>query len=178
MNSDMKPSTPASQLREFISRFSPTIASRARAILSKMRARYPGATELVYDNYNALVIGFGPSERASEAVFSIALYPRWVTLFFLEGAGLPDPEGILQGSGHIVRHIVLDDETVLDQPAVMALMAEAVKRAEKPFVRGSKNHLVIRSISTKQRPRRPPIQTPRSGATSTKGTQRKRSVRK
>jgi hypothetical protein len=39
--------------------------------LAKMRARLPGAVELVYDNYNALAIGFGPTERTSEAVFSI-----------------------------------------------------------------------------------------------------------
>ena len=47
-----------------------------------MRARLPGATELVYDTYNALAIGFGPSEKASDAIFSIVLYPRYVTLFF------------------------------------------------------------------------------------------------
>ena len=46
---------------------------------------------------NALAIGFGPTERASEAIFSIAVFPRWVSLFFLQGAGLPDPDGILQG---------------------------------------------------------------------------------
>src|SRR6185295_18604762 len=132
----MDPS-PASQLREFISRFSPPIAKLTRVILRKMRERYPGATELVYDNYNALVVGFGPSERASEAIFSIAVYPRWINLFFLEGVGLPDPEGLLRGSGTIVRHITLEDETVLDQPAVKALMAQAVKRADKPFVPGS-----------------------------------------
>src|ERR1039458_9537409 len=66
-------------------------------------ARLPGAVQLVYDNYNALVIGFGPSERASEASFSIVLYPRWVTLFFLQGAGLPDPRRLLKGSGKVVR---------------------------------------------------------------------------
>jgi len=54
-----------------------------------MRARLPGAVELVYDNHNALAIGFGPTERASDAVFSIALFPRWVSLFFLRGRTSP-----------------------------------------------------------------------------------------
>jgi len=38
---------------------------------------------MVYDNYNALVIAFSPNERPSDAIFSIALYPHWVNLFFL-----------------------------------------------------------------------------------------------
>ena len=70
--------------------------------------------QLVYDNYNALAIGFGPSERASEAIFSIVLYPRWVTLFFLQGAGLADPKRLLKGSGKVVRHIVLASAADLD----------------------------------------------------------------
>src|SRR5439155_3149680 len=70
----------------------------------EMRERLPGAIELVYDNYNALVIGFGPTDRASDAIFSIALYPRWVRLFFLYGAKLRDPKKLLKGVGKIVRY--------------------------------------------------------------------------
>ena len=70
----MKTKTPKVQLDEFLAKYSPEIAALARAVHRKMPAQLPGAVELVYDNYNALVIGFGPSERASEAIFSIALY--------------------------------------------------------------------------------------------------------
>ena len=89
------------QLEDFIARYAPEIAELAHAVLARMRKRLPGALQLVYDNYsyNALAIGFGPTERASEAIFSIALYPRWVSLFFLRGASLPDPEKPLKGSG-------------------------------------------------------------------------------
>lgn len=121
----------------------------------KMRARLPGAVQLVYDNYNALAIGFGPSERASEAIFSIALYPRWVTLFFLQGAGLPDPGRLLKGGGKVVRHIVLTSAADLDQAAIQQLMAEALRRAEAGIDPSTPGCLVIRSVSAKQRPRRP-----------------------
>src|SRR5580704_14521591 len=93
------------QLARFIDKYTLEIASLARTILAKMRKRYPTAIELVYDNYNALAIGFGPTERPSEAIFSIALYPKWVSLFFLQGAVLPDPEKKLQGSGNVAKHI-------------------------------------------------------------------------
>jgi hypothetical protein len=143
------------QLAGFIAKYTPEIGALAQAALTKMRARVPGAIELVYDNYNALAVGFGPTERASDAVFSIALYPRWVSLFFMRGANLPDPQKLLQGSGKTVRHIVLDDATALDKPAVRALIAQALDRAAKPLDVTSPGRIVIKSISAKQRPRRP-----------------------
>jgi hypothetical protein len=147
--------TGSEQLEAFISRFTPEVAACARRALARMRKRLPGAVELVYDNYNALVIGFGPGERASEAIFSIALYPRWVNLFFLDGAALPDPKGLLRGGGKFVRSIVLRDADELDDPEVRKLIDLAVRRAQTPINASSRRRLVIRSISAKQRPRRP-----------------------
>jgi hypothetical protein len=150
-----KDDSPESQLDGFLDKYTPAIATLARACLEKMRARLPGAMQLVYDNYNALAIGFAPSERASEAIFSIALYPRWVTLFFLQGAGLPDPKGLLKGSGKVVRHIVLGSASDLDLPAIQELMAKALRRAEAGIDPAAPGRIVIRAICAKQRPRRP-----------------------
>ena len=122
-----KAPTPQTQLDAFLDKYTPAVATLARACLAKMRSRLPGAVQLVYDNYNALAIGFGPSDRASEAIFSIALYPRWVTLFFLQGAALPDPRRLLKGSGKVVRHIVLASAADLDLPAIQDLMAQALQ---------------------------------------------------
>lgn len=153
--SALKDMSPEDQLDEFISKYTPVIAAQTRAVLAKMRASLPGAVELVYDNYNALVIGFGPSERASDAVFSIAVYPRWINLFFLRGGRLPDPERLLKGSGKSVRRIVVNEPNTLDIPAVRTLMAHALKRAPQPFDPRQSNRIVIKSISARQRPRRP-----------------------
>jgi hypothetical protein len=142
------------QLRAFLSKYSPEIAASAQAILKKMRARYPSALELVYDNYNALAIGFSPSERPSEAIFSIAIYPNWINLFFLQGKTLPDPKKVLQGEGNQVRHIRLPSPATLDDPDVVALMQAAATRAKVPFDPAGKHRLIIRSVAAKQRPRR------------------------
>ena len=91
--------TPEQQLDVFIDRFSPAVAADARAALALVAARLPGAVQLVYDNYNALAIGFGPSEKARAIICSVALYPRWVSLFLVGGQHLPDPRGLLEGAG-------------------------------------------------------------------------------
>jgi Domain of unknown function (DU1801) len=151
----MKPQTPAKQLAAFLKKYTPEVAATARAALRKIRVRLPGATEMVYDNYNALVIAFGPTDRASEAIFSIALYPRWVNLFFVQGAKLPDPDKILKGSGNLVRRIEIRDASELDKPEVRAVMRTAMKLATKPIDPSARRRLIIKSVSAKQRPRRP-----------------------
>ena len=70
--------TAEAQLAAFIAKFSPEMQARIRACRAKMRARLPDAVELVYDNYNFLVIGYGPTARASEAVLSLAAHARGV----------------------------------------------------------------------------------------------------
>ena len=146
--------TARQQLDSFIAKYSPEVAGIAEEAFRWMRKRFPRADVLVYDNYNALAIGFGPTERTSEAVFSIALYPRWTNLFFLQGAGLPDPHKLLKGSGKRVRSIRLGEAGLLDDPAVRGLIdAEAARHGMLPDAGSGK--IVIKSISAKQRPRRP-----------------------
>lgn len=151
----MKPASPAKQLAGFMAKYTPEIARQARAVHAWMRKRLPGAIEMVYDNYNALVIGFSPTERPSEAIFSIVLNPRYVCLCFIHGAKLPDPHRLLRGSGNQVRNIILESVDTLDEPAVQELIDVALAKAKVPMPGTGRNKLVIRSISAKQRPRRP-----------------------
>jgi hypothetical protein len=142
------------QLASFLAKFAPEVAAQAEAIRNVMRRRYPTANELVYDNYNALAIGYCPTERTGEVIFSVAVYPRWVSLFFFQGKGLPDPERRLQGTGNQVRHIRIDSLDLFDDPAVCALMEEAVARAAVRFDPRNRHKLIIKSVSAKQRPRK------------------------
>ena len=143
------------QLDAFIDKFTPEVAALTRALLAKMKERIPGAAILVYDNYNALAIGFGPSERAGQAVLSLAVMPRWVTLCFLYGAGLPDTHRLLKGSGSRVRNIRLHTAEAFADPRLQDLITEALERCEPPINPARKHQLIIKSISANQRPRRP-----------------------
>jgi hypothetical protein len=142
------------ELAGFLKKYHPTMIASAKKALAKMRKLVPGATEMVYDNYNALVIGFGPSEKASLAVFSLALLPDHISLCFLQGAGLPDPGKRLLGSGNVARHVKLLPLSVLDEKEILKLITVAMNRAKEPFDPKQKRKMVIKSISKKQRPRR------------------------
>ena len=146
--------SPERQLANFVAKFAPEMAKLIRTARAKMRQRLPRALELVYDNYNFFVIGYGPNERASDAIFSLAAQAKGLSLCFLQGAGLPDPLGILRGSGNVVRNIRLETAATLDRPEVHALIDEALARAKVPITDESRHALIIKSISTKQRPRK------------------------
>lgn len=138
---------PARQLDSFIARFSPPMAQLTKAVLKRMRERLPGAVELVYDKANTLVIGFGPDERASQIVHSIATYSNWINLYFFEGDTLPDPEGLLQGRGTMVRYIRITNAADLDRRAVKALMAAALRAADPPLDPSARRRTLIRQVS-------------------------------
>jgi len=147
--------TAESQLAGFIAKFSPPMQWRIRACRDRMRARFPDAVELVYDNYNFLVIGYGPTPSASDAILSLAAYARGVNLCFLQrGPELPDPGSILRGSGKVARNVPLDSPEDLDRPDVSALIAAALDLAATPMAASGGAQLVIKSVSAKQRPRR------------------------
>jgi len=119
-----------------------------------MRKRLPTALELVYDNYNFLAIGYSPTERASDCVVSLACGANGVSLSFYYGATLPDPDGVLLGSGNQNRFVRLESVRTLAEPAVERLLAAALAQAKTPMPESGKTRTIVKSISAKQRPRR------------------------
>ena len=134
----------SNDLDRIIAKQPPEMAKLTKQVLAKLRPRFPGAVELVYDKRRGMVVGFCPDERASNVINSIGVYSKWISLYFFEGDTLPDPDGLLQGSGHTVRNIRIVSAADLDRPAVKALMAEALKRADPPLNPKNKRRVIIR----------------------------------
>jgi Domain of unknown function (DU1801) len=142
------------QLKGFIGKFDPSHQAVIRVARKALRKRFPTATELIYDNYNFFVIGFGPTDRPSDCIVSIAAAANGVGLCFVRGASLPDPTKVLRGSGKQTRFLRLPTADVLEQPEVQTLLTTAAKRAKRPLPRTGRGRVIIRSVSAKQRPRR------------------------
>ena len=147
--------TPKAELDTFIDKYTPEMARAMRRALAQMRKKCPGALELVYDNYNALAVGFATGERVADALFSVVGFPRWVSIFFFKTLPLKDPNNRLAGGGKTTKHVVLDPKRALADPEVAALIDQALAKAGNPFAGGVRGRIVIKSISAKQRPRRP-----------------------
>lgn len=148
------PESPAQQLKGFIAKFDPAIAGRIRDCRAALRRRFPTANELAYDNYNFFVIGYCATERPSDCVVSLAANAKGIVLSFYYGATLPDPSGVLQGTGSQNRFVRLESSATLRRPEIERLLSAAAAQADPKFPAAGGARLIIRSISKKQRPRR------------------------
>jgi hypothetical protein len=148
------PETPEKQLTSFIAKFTPAMGKVIRECRHAMRQRFPTANELVYDNYNFFVIGYCTTERPSDCLVSLATNARGIGLHFYHGATLPDPQGVLEGSGNQNRFVRLDGAAALSRAEVQALLNAAEAQATPGFPEEGGGKLIIRSVSEKQRPRR------------------------
>ncbi len=126
------------------------LALAARALVLR---EAPGATELIYDAYNAVAAGYTFTGRPSDAPIHIAVYAKWVNLGFTRGADLPDPDRVLQGSGRQVRHLRLSTPADLESPVLLHFLRAAIARAPRPAGPLAPTTAVRGNYPNKRRPR-------------------------
>jgi len=143
------------RIEAMIAKYDAAVAAALRDARRRLRAQFERGYELVFDNYNALVFGISPSENSRDAFVSIAGYPKWVTLFFLDGACLDDPHGLLEGDGKQVRGIRLKTPADMASQAVVALIAQAIAPHADALAKAPPLATVVKAEVGKQRPRRP-----------------------
>ena len=143
--------SPNAQFSEFLSRFPPEIVALVKRCLPKLRRALPVSYELVYDYSNSLVVGFGASERGYEAIVAIAIFPSSVRLYF--DKSLPDPEGLLEGTGAKVRSVTVKAASDLDRGGIRALIKASIKHSgvTAPHTRSAR--MVIKSGPAKRKAR-------------------------
>ncbi|HUK13047.1 MAG TPA: hypothetical protein VLW17_07065 [Thermoanaerobaculaceae bacterium] len=153
---DREEPTREAQLRSSIDRLDPKIQKLVRSVRTALRRRFPTANELAYDYGRSIVIGYSPTDNGIDAVVAIAARATGVSLYFNQGPQLPDPNGILLGSGKQTRFIHLEAASRLADPDVEALLAAAIDQARIPLPAKGKGRLVIKPPAAKKRLRRKP----------------------
>ena len=146
------------QIAGFFAKYEPEMVKLGKALRAKLKARLPGLFEIVYmyENQNAFVISYSPTEHGYDGVCSMSLYPDRVHLGFGQGARLSksDPNKLLQGSGKTVRYVVLNSVADFDRPEIEALMAAALKLTSVRLDATAKSSVIIKAEEQKQRARR------------------------
>lgn len=143
------------QLEAFLAKYLPPVAAIGRSAIRRLRLRFPGCDALVFDNFEALAVGFAPDGKTTTMFLSVALYPRWVSLYFLQAAGLNDPDRLFGDSAEAVRQIRLSRAEDLDAAALRELVLQAEANAVPAVDPLRSGQLVIKSVAARQQPRRP-----------------------
>lgn len=99
------------------------IAERLRALIDELD---PACVEVPRPGESAASYGVGP-KKMSEAYAYIMPQSSYVNLGFFYGTALPDPEGLLEGSGRTMRHVKIRSLEAAGQPAIRDLLRAALQ---------------------------------------------------
>jgi hypothetical protein len=107
------------------------IATRLRALMVDV---YPDVVEVPWPKQRIAGYGVGP-KKMSEHFCYIGTHSAHVNLGFYYGAGLPDPEGLLEGTGKKLRHIKVRDVEDVDRPAVREMIERSLAERQQALGR-------------------------------------------
>jgi hypothetical protein len=100
-----------------------------RALRATIRREFPEAVEQV--DFGNKLIAFGRSMKMRGLLFAIIAHRTHVNLQLADGADLPDPDGLVEGTGKRIRHVKVRTVEAAAAPAVVALVrAQLAARPE------------------------------------------------
>ena len=100
-----------------------------RALRATIRAEFPDAVEQV--DFGSKLIAFGRSTKIRGLLFAIIAHKGHVNLQLADGAVLPDPDGLIEGTGKRIRHVKIRSVEAASSPAVVAIIkAQLAARPE------------------------------------------------
>lgn len=138
-----QPSSPLAQLRVLVARLPLPQQRLLRAARTAIRRRFPTANELVYDYGRFVVLSYSPTARGIDAVVALAGRPDGVLLYLNQGPVLPDPQGLLRGSGKATRYLPIVDGKQLAHPRVRALLTAAAQHARARLPATGKGRMLV-----------------------------------
>ena len=98
------------------------VARRLREIVFEV---HPDATEVVRLGDRAATYGLGP-KKMREGYCYLLPYKSWVNLGFYQGVVLPDPGGLLEGTGAKLRHVKVRTLEATAAPGLRSLIEAAL----------------------------------------------------
>lgn len=102
----------------------PRIAALTRTLCALVLAVYPDAVVTV----DGGDIGFGSGTGYKGLAFVVTPHGGHVTLGIAQGADLPDPAGLMEGSGRVHRHVKIRQAGDLERPELRQLLTAALRR--------------------------------------------------
>lgn len=98
-----------------------TLAHAARALIVSVRK---DAHQEVYPGWGGYLL-FKLGSETGNTVCHLSAHKKHVSIALSQGAGLPDPAGVLEGSGKHSRHIKIKTQADLKRPELKALLQAA-----------------------------------------------------
>jgi hypothetical protein len=121
----MRPETRFGTFEELIAGIDPEGAEIAHRLRSIIIGIHPAAVEVVRLGDRAATYGVGPKKTTEAYTYIMPQQPQ-VNLGFFHGPSLPDPEGLLEGTGKAMRHVKVRTLEEAERPAIRLLLEAAL----------------------------------------------------
>jgi hypothetical protein len=108
------------EVETLVSSHSPAVAESTRALRSVVAEAFPDAVETV--DFSNKLIAMGRSMKTRDLVFAVIPHTAHVNLQLGDGVDLPDPDGLIEGTGKRIRHVKVRSVEVARSPAVRAIV--------------------------------------------------------
>ena len=113
------------QITNFLSLYEAEVYNLANSIRYYLLNNLPNINEQL--DVKAKIIAYGYGSAYKDNICNILLSKTGVKLGFNRGAELPDPSGLLEGSGKVHKYIVIKAGNDIKSPALKKLLIEAIK---------------------------------------------------
>jgi hypothetical protein len=101
------------------------VQEAAHAIAGAVMAELPDGV-VRFDRADGL-LAFGTSSAMSDLLFALIPHSRWVNLQLADGAVLPDPDGLIEGTGKRIRHVKIRSAELALSPAVREIVQAQIE---------------------------------------------------
>ena len=115
----------ADDLNKLLKKYSPEVQDLVLQARELVLRTVPDAQEKVYLGWNG--IHFSAGSNMQSTFCAVSPQRTRINLYFTQGVHLPDPSGLLEGTGKNMRHIKIDNAKLLKSRAVKALIKAAAK---------------------------------------------------
>ncbi|HKY79829.1 MAG TPA: DUF1801 domain-containing protein [Anaerolineales bacterium] len=118
------------ELEDFLTGFAPDVRNLALALRDLVFEIEPNALEQI--DVPAHLLAYGYAKTYAHLVCVVSLYGEYVNLGFPRGVDLPDPEGLLEGSGKQARHVKIEALSQAESPEISAMVQASVDITPRP----------------------------------------------
>lgn len=122
-----KPAAQIVTLEKLLAGRSAEVRKWTRALRKIVRGAVPQSYERCYKGWNVVAFARAPGMKMNDMFCGLSPLKDSVGLYFHAGAKLPDPEGLLRGSGKSMRHVKVRSDRDIRRAAIRRLVRAAYR---------------------------------------------------
>ena len=117
------------KVSDFLSNYNEQVYTHAIVLREIILSQLPDVIEQL--DIPARMVAYCYGQKYAELICMLIPSKKGIKLGFYKGIDLPDPDGLLEGTGKISRYVEIKTEEQIQSPALKALLESALEAYKK-----------------------------------------------